>query len=90
MLGTIAVLLITTLFFRSALIARKKPVNLAFIGFLSFFIPALLWTYFIAPGLKDTLQHDPSNWSLKLIANYAYVVLGSMCATWVWFKNFKN
>lgn len=88
--GTIAAIVITVLFFKSALDAGKKPVNLAFSGFLAFFIPALLWTYFITPGLKDTLQHDPSNTLLKLTANYAYVALGSACASWVWFKIFKT
>jgi len=90
MLGTIAAILFTVLFFNSALSSGKNPVNMALSGFLTFFIPALLWTYFIAPGLKDTLQHDPSNTLLKLTANYAYVLLGSACSTWAWFKIFKK
>lgn len=88
--GTIAAIIITILFFRSALDAGKKPVNMALSGFLAFFIPALLWTYFVTPSLKDTLQHDPSNTLLKLTANYAYVLLGSACSGWVWFKIFKS
>ena len=88
--GTIAAIIITVLFFRSALDSGKNPVNMALSGFLAFFIPALLWTYFITPGLKDTLAHDPSNTLLKLTASYAYVILGSACASWVWFKIFKN
>lgn len=88
--GTIAAIIITILFFRSALNSGKNPVNMALSGFLAFFIPALLWTYFITPGLKDTLAHDPSNSLLKFTANYAYVILGSACASWVWFKTFKN
>ena len=75
--GTLAAIIITVLFFKSALDSGKNPVHLALAGFLTFFIPALLWTYFITPGLKDTLQHDPSNTLLKLTANYAYVVIGS-------------
>jgi len=88
--GTIAAIIITILFFRAAQSAGKNPVNMAFSGFLAFFIPALLWTYFITPGLKDTLAHDPSNSLIKFTANYAYVILGSTCATWVWFKIFRN
>lgn len=88
--GTIAAIIITILFFKSALKAGKNPVNMAFSGFLSFFIPALLWTYFFAPGLKDSLQHDPSNTLLKFTANYAYVALGLACSSWVWFRIFKN
>jgi flagellar biosynthesis protein FliP len=87
--GTIAAIIITILFFKSALGAKKNPVNMAATGFLAFFIPALLWTYFITPGLKDTLAHDPSNSLLKFTANYAYTVLGTACATWVWFRVFK-
>ena len=88
--GTIAAIIITILFFKSALDAGKNPVNMALSGFLSFFIPALLWTYFFSPGLKDSLQHDPSNTLLKLTANYAYVALGSVCAGWVWSKIFRR
>jgi len=88
--GTLAVIIITVLFFKSALDAGKNPVPMALTGFLAFFIPALLWTYFITPGLKDTLQHDPGNSLLKLTANYAYVVLGTTCSVWVWFKIFKT
>jgi len=90
MLGTIATLLITVLFFRAAQASGKNPVYMAFSGFLAFFIPALLWTYFVTPGLKDTLAHDPSNSLLKFTASYAYVILGSACSAWVWFKIFKN
>jgi hypothetical protein len=77
--GTLAAIIITVMFFKTALDAGKNPVHKAFTGFLAFFIPALLWTYFVTPGLKDTLQHDPSNTLLKLTANYAYVLLGSVC-----------
>ena len=88
--GTLAAIIITVLFFKSALDSGKNPVHLALAGFLTFFIPALLWTYFITPGLKDTLQHDPSNTLLKLTANYAYVVIGSTCSIWAWYKNFRS
>jgi len=88
--GTIAAIIITILFFKSALDAGKNPVNMALSGFLSFFIPALLWTYFVTPGLKDSLQHDPSNTLLKLTASYAYVALGSVCSGWVWSKIFRR
>jgi len=88
--GTLAAIIITVIFFKTALDAGKNPVHKAFTGFLAFFIPALLWTYFVTPDLKDTLQHDPSNTLLKLTANYAYALLGSVCSVWVWFKIFKS
>lgn len=88
--GTLAAIIITVLFFKSALDSGKNPVHMGLTGFLSFFVPALLWTFFITQGLKDTLQHDPSNTLLMLTANYAYVVLGSVCSAWVWFKIFKS
>ena len=88
--GTIAAIVITVIFFRSALTAKKNPVHYAAIGFLAFFIPALLWTYFITPDLKDTLQHEPNNTSLKLTVNFAYIILSSMTASWTWFKIFKQ
>ncbi|MBE0472095.1 MAG: hypothetical protein IBX55_21635 [Methyloprofundus sp.] len=87
--GTLAAIIITTLFFKSASGAGKNPIHMAFTGFLVFFIPALLWTFFITPGFKDTLAHDPSNTIIRLTANYAYVVIGSACSTWAWFKIFK-
>ena len=90
MIGTIIAIAITVIFFRSALSAEKKPVNMAVAGFLAFFIPALMWTYFIAPGIKDALQHDPSSMLLKVSANYAYILMGSICAGWVWRQNFKD
>lgn len=88
--GTLAAIIITVLFFKSALDAGKNPVPLALAGFLTFFVPALLWTYFITSGLKDDLQHDPGNTLLKLTANYAYVVIGSACSTWAWFRIFRS
>ncbi|WP_428354712.1 hypothetical protein [Methyloprofundus sp.] len=88
--GTLAAIIITVLFFKSGLDSDKNAVHMGLTGFLTFFIPALLWTFFITPGLKDTLQHDPSNTLLMLTANYAYVVLVSICSTWVWFKIFRS
>jgi len=88
--GTIAAIIIVILFIRSALEANENPVPKALIGFLAFFIPALLWTYFITPGLKDTLAHDPSNTLLKLTANYAYVLVSSLVALWTWFQVFSG
>jgi len=88
--GTIAAIIIVILFIRSALESNQNPVPKAFIGFLSFFIPALLWTYFITPGLKDTLAHDPSNTTLRLTANYAYVLVASIVSLWAWTQVFKR
>jgi len=88
MLGTLAAIIIVVLFIRSALEANENPLTKAFIGFLSFFIPALLWTYFITPGLRDTLAHDPSNTTLRLTANYAYVLVASIVSLWTWFRVF--
>ncbi|RLA22167.1 MAG: hypothetical protein DRQ62_08350 [Gammaproteobacteria bacterium] len=90
MLGTLAAIIITILFFKSALDSGKNPVHMAIAGFLVFFIPALLWTYFLAPGFKDALQHDPSNTLLKLTANYAYIVVACTCSIWAWFRIFRN
>ena len=86
--GTIAAIIIVVLFIRSALEANENPVPKAFIGFLSFFIPALLWTYFITPGLRDTLAHDPGNTTLRLTASYAYVLVASSVSLWTWFQVF--
>jgi branched-subunit amino acid transport protein len=86
--GTLVAIIIVVLFIRSALEAKKSPFPKALIGFLSFFVPALLWTYFITPGLRDTLAHDPSNTILRLTANYAYVLVASMVSLWTWFQVF--
>ncbi|MDC9729757.1 MAG: hypothetical protein PSN04_10610 [Methyloprofundus sp.] len=86
--GTLAALIIVVLFIRSALEANENPVPKALIGFLSFFVPALLWSYFITPGLRDTLAHDPSNTLLRLTASYAYVLVASLVSIWTWFQVF--
>lgn len=88
--GTLAAIIITALFFKSALDSGKNPVHMGLAGFLTFFVPSLLWTFLITSDLKDTLQHDPSNTLLKLTANYAYVVVGSACSLWAWFRIFKS
>ncbi len=90
MLGTLAAIIIVVVFFKSSLKADKNPVHYAAIGFLSFFIPALLWTYFIAPDIKDSLQHDPSNLGLRFMGKFAYVMISSITSTWVWFKIFRT
>lgn len=88
--GTLAAIIIIVLFFKSALDSGKNPVHMALAGFLTFFVPALLWTFFITSGLTDSLQHDPSNTLLKLAAGYAYIVVGCACSLWAWFKIFKT
>jgi len=90
MLGTIASLIITVLFIRHALSLKKNPLSTGSIGFCSFFIPTLLWTYFITPSLKNGLLHDPSNTLLYYLANYAYLIIGSLTAVWVWKKIFTK
>jgi len=90
MLGTIASLIITALFIRRALSVKRNPITAGLIGFCAFFIPALLWTYFVTPSLKDSLLHNPNNSLLYYFAQYAYILISSITATWVWHQIFKK
>lgn len=89
MAGTITALLITYWFYKSAEATGKNPLSSAAIGFLSYLIPCVVWTFTVTPGLRDALEHNPGALS-GLFVNYAYILVGIACAVGVKFMHFKN
>ena len=79
MIGAIAAILIVYWYYKGAISAGKNPVTWALIGLLVYFIPAILWTYFINTGLRDSVEHS-QNMFLAIIVRYAYVAVGAACA----------
>lgn len=89
MAGTVTALLITYWFYRSAEATGKNPLSSAGLGFLSFLIPCIVWTFAVTPGLRDAVEHNPGTLS-GLFVNYAYIVVGAACAAWVKHMHFKQ
>ena len=85
MLGSIAAILIVVWFYKSALDAGKNAVSWGCIGLVVYFIPALVWSYVVTPGLKDAFEHNRSP-VIGFIVSYAYIAVGVACATWVRYR----
>lgn len=82
MVGGIAAILIAIWFYRSALAAGKSPLPWVFVGFVSYYLPALLWTMWVTPDLRDTVEHNQSV-VLAIVVRFGYAVVGILCATLV-------
>lgn len=89
MLGTITAFLITYWFYKSAKATGKNPLSSAGLGFLSYLIPCIVWTFTVTPGLRDAVDHNPGTQS-GLFVNYAYILVGAVCAIGIKFKYFKT
>jgi hypothetical protein len=89
MIGTITAFLITYWFYKSAEASGKNPLPSAVLGFLSYLIPCLIWTFTVTPGLRDAVEHNPGTLS-GLFVNYAYILVGVACAIGVKFLHFKR
>lgn len=89
MIGTIIALLITYWFYKSAEAAGKNPLTSAVVGFLSYLIPCIVWTFSVTPGLRDAVDHNPGALS-GLFVNYAYILVGVVCAIGVKSMHFKK
>lgn len=89
MLGAIAAILITVWYYNGASESGRNPVHGAVTGFLVYFVPALLWTFLVTPGLRDTVEHDPGL-LLGLVVRYGFVVVGVGCAVLFHYKVFTK
>ncbi|MCK9621907.1 MAG: hypothetical protein M0R47_15400 [Methylobacter sp.] len=89
MIGTITALLISCWFYKSAEATGKNPLSSAIVGFLSYLIPGVVWTFAVTPGLRDAVEHNPGTLS-GLFVNYAYILVGIACAVGVKFMHFKQ
>ena len=89
MLGTITGFLITFWFYKGAEATGKNPLSSALVGFLSYLIPCIIWTITITPDLRDAVDHNPGV-LFGLFVNYAYILVGAVCAIVIKFKYFKK
>ncbi len=89
MAGTLAAILIVIWFYKSALATGKDPLPSAFLGFCVYFIPSMIWTLVITPGMRDALEHSP-NTPMALVVQYTYVIVGMACAAWVKSRHFAK
>ena len=89
MIGTITALLISYWFYKSAEATGKNPLSSAMVGFLSYLIPGVAWTFAVTPGIRDAVEHNPGTLS-GLFVNYAYILVGVACAVGVKYMHFKQ
>jgi hypothetical protein len=73
-IGTLAAIFILVWFYNSAKKYGRNQIHWAIAGFVVYFLIALLWTYFINPGIKDAAMHS-RNTLLMYISRYAYIVV---------------
>lgn len=88
MIGTITAFLIAYWFYKSAESTGRNPLFSAGLGFLSYLIPCIIWTFTVTPGLRDAVEHNPGTLS-GLFVNYAYILVGIGCAVGFKFLHFK-
>ena len=79
MLGGIIAILIGVWFYQTAQADQKQPVSWAIAGILVYFIGALFWSYAITPMIKEAARHSQNSF-LTLLAQFAYVGIGAVCA----------
>ena len=87
MAGTLAAIIIVVWFYKSALASGKAPLPSALLGFVVYFVPAVVWTLVVTPGMRDAVEHSPSTLS-ALVVQYTYVIVGMACAAWVKSRHF--
>lgn len=78
-IGSISAVLILVWFYHSAEGFNRNPVHWAIAGFVVYFIVALLWTYFVNPGIKDAAMHGRDSF-LMYVSRYAYIIVALVCA----------
>ncbi len=84
-IGSIAAIFVTFWFYNTAQHSNRNPLNWAIVGFIIYFIVALLWTYFVNPVIKDAAMHSRNN-ILRYISSYAYIAISLACALLINFK----
>ncbi len=82
MVGAIAAALIAVWFFKTAQALGKNPLQWLFIGVMSYYIAAIMWTFMVTPPLRDMVEHN-QNILLAWFVRFAYVVVGTLSAVWV-------
>jgi len=78
-IGSIAAIFVVVWFYNSAPRLNKNPLHWAIVGFIIYFIVALIWTYFVNPSIKDAAMHS-RNTLLMFISRYAYIAVSLACA----------
>lgn len=89
MFGSIAALIIAYWYYQSATKQNLNPVKWAVIGVSAYFIPAVIWTLLVTPGLRDAFEHN-QNMLLGFIVRFAYVAVGVGCSVLLHFKHLKK
>ncbi len=78
-IGSIAGIAILVWFYHTASEYGRNPINWAIAGFVVYFTVALIWTYFVTPGIKDAAMHS-RNTFLMYVVRYAYIILATTVA----------
>lgn len=89
MAGTLAAIIIVFWFYRTAENKDRPPLPAAFLGFVVYLIPAILWTKLVTPSIRLSVEHNP-NFMMALMAQYAYIITAVCCAAFVHFRHFAN
>jgi hypothetical protein len=85
MLGAIAAIAIVIWYYKGAIAVGKNPINSVIAGLLVYFLPAIAWTIFVTPGLRDVVEHNPGM-ILGMTVRYGFVVVGVACAAFYYYK----
>lgn len=89
MVGAVAAIIIAVWYYKGAIASNKDPVIYTMVGLALFFIPAILWTTLMTPGIRDVASHN-QNGLLVFIVRYAYVAVGIASAVGLYAKLFAK
>jgi hypothetical protein len=78
-IGSITGIAILVWFYNTAPSFGRNPLHWGVAGFVVYFTVALIWTYFVTPGIKDAAMHSRSTF-LMYVVRYAYIILAAAVA----------
>lgn len=85
MFGGIISILIAVWFYREAESKRAPAFQWAFVGFITYYLPNLIWTFWVAKPTVVKLHAQNAGLSASLIG-HSGILLGVVCAGLVWLQ----
>lgn len=85
MFGGIISILIAVWFYREAEAKKALALHWAFVGFITYYLPNLIWTFWVAKPAVLRLHAQSAGLSATLIG-HSGILLGLVCAGLVWLQ----
>ncbi len=89
MFGGIISILIAVWFYRTAEAKKAPAFQWAFVGFITYYLPNLIWTFWVAKPAVVRMHATSAGLSATLIG-HSGILLGVVCAGLVWMQVLKK